>query len=114
MGACQRFGLASRHASGVGGTRPPRLPWGEREGGFTFSFLAAAGCFALRRSFLLLSQPPTRPASIRTLCGASAPVPVGVLTLKRVLPSLYRTERFLPERLVPPRPRSHPNPAILQ
>src|SRR6185436_8853442 len=42
-----------------------------------------------------------------------APVPVGVLLSKRVLPSQNRTESpSFPETLVPPRPRSHPNSAI--
>src|SRR6266849_1502197 len=41
-----------------------------------------------------------------------APVPVGVLNLKRVLPSLCRSNALFPEALIPPRPRRHPNSAI--
>ena len=39
----------------------------------------------------VIIKSPTRPTSIRTLCGAIAPVPAGCPHLKRVLPSRNRT-----------------------
>src|SRR5829696_3158394 len=41
-----------------------------------------------------------------------APVPVGVLNLKRALPSPHRSNVPVSRNALPPRPRSHPNSAI--
>jgi hypothetical protein len=94
-----------------GGNPPaPAFPLGNGKG--ESRFLAAAGCFV----------PPTVPIHLSRnrrlallpfalLLKHLLPVPVGVLNLKRVLPSRYRTES-LSRELVPPRPRSHPNSAI--
>jgi hypothetical protein len=122
---CDRFpwGIAQGGLPSCGGSRlwrrggnhPPRLsPWGKRERGFTFFFLAAArlsGSFCVPIHFPF-SPPPTRPASIRTLVWS------GSLRCQLVF-SIYNGcchlgfELNSPgRRLVPPRPRSHPNSAI--
>jgi hypothetical protein len=63
---------------------------------------------------LLSASSPNRHASIRTLCGAIAPVPVGVLnSTQRALPSRNRTAQLLlSEECVLCRRRSHPNSTI--
>src|SRR5262249_57548933 len=64
----------------------------------------------LRKGFSFPS--PTRPASIRTLSGASAPVPVGVLLLVNGAAISEPNWTSPLETPVPPPCRSHPNPAI--
>jgi hypothetical protein len=56
---------------------------------------------------------PTRPTSIRTLCGAIAPVPAGCTQSGRVLPSRTRTDALFSEKSFLGRLRGHPNSAIL-
>src|SRR5205085_133205 len=60
-----------------------------------------------------LFPPPTRPASIRTLWGAFAPVPVAVLLpVNGAAISEPNWTFSLLETPVPPPCRSHPNPAM--
>jgi len=121
------WGMAQGGLPSCGGSRRFLAAWGEParpgfplrgngKGGGKFSFLAAAGWFvdSLCAPFLqFLSQPPTRPASIRTLVWSiSLRCLLVSLIMKRVLPSQCRTERLFCRVLVPPRPRSHPNSAI--
>ena len=72
----------------------------------------ASSCFPFLERFFLPS--PNRPASIRTLHGAARSGASWGPQSQRALPSQYRTEASpFPEAFVPPRPRSHPNSAIL-
>ena len=61
---------------------------------FLFSYRYRRSPTSGRRPMLpsRILKSPTRPTSIRTLSGASAPVPAGCPQLERVLPSRTRTE----------------------
>jgi len=83
--------------------RPGFPLWGNGKGDSTF--LAAAGAFPCsHRRFALLP--------FALFKGASAPVPVWVLILNGCCHLRIELNRLVPEASVPPRPRSHPNPAI--
>ena len=88
-----------------GGNPPaPAFPFGETGKG-----IQEPPC--CRRRFSLLPM-PIRPASIRTLQGSSRSGAIWGPQSQRVLPSQHRTIGLISEASVPPRPRSHPNPAI--